>query len=238
MTSVAGLPEACVCCGRKKFEQTPVLWPGLIEQWGLDAEEAAVVEIQQGWHCTNCGNSIRTMVLARAIVRSLGGREPFNRFVWSWRALRLRVLEINEAGFLNFYLKRIPRHRLVRYPAVDMLRLPFKDGSFDLVVHSDTLEHVADPVAALRECRRVLASDGMVAFTVPIVPGRLTRRRDGLPPSYHGDAGTGDSGYRVYTEYGADAWRQVEAAGFDECRLFSLAPPAGVALVGVRRDRS
>ena len=48
-------------------------------------------------------------------------------------------------------------------------------GTYDLVVHSDTLEHVPDPVRALQECRRVLRPLGACCFTVPIVVGRLTR---------------------------------------------------------------
>ena len=57
------------------------------------------------------------------------------------------MLEINEAGTLHPILRMLPRHRLVSYPEVDMTRLPFADRSFDLVVHSDTLEHVPDPGA-------------------------------------------------------------------------------------------
>lgn len=235
---VGGLPQACLCCGCKKFEHSAVLWPGLIGEWGLNPDEAAAIDLQQGRHCTACGNNLRTMILARAVARTFGGPEPLTRFVRSRQARSLRILEINEAGHLTHILKRVRRHRLVKYPETDILHLPFKDESFDLVLHSDTLEHVPDPVAALRECRRVLAKRGSVAFTVPIVAGRLTRRRDGLPPSFHGDAGTTTFDYRVHTEYGADAWRHVMEAGFDECRIFSLASLTALALVAVRPERT
>ena len=44
----------------------------------------------------------------------------------------------------------------------DALALPFEDGSFDHVWMMWFLEHLAEPVAALREARRVLAPDGRI----------------------------------------------------------------------------
>jgi len=114
-----------------------------------------------------------------------------------------------------------------------MQRLPHADESFDLVVHSDTLEHVPDPVRGLAECRRVLRDGGACVFTVPIIVGRLTRSRAGLPPSYHGEAAKGDA-YLVHTEFGADAWRWPLAAGFADCRIVSLEHPAAHALIAIR----
>ena len=38
----------CDVCGSSEFEHTPVLWPSLISEWGLDADEAAYIDIQQG----------------------------------------------------------------------------------------------------------------------------------------------------------------------------------------------
>lgn len=229
-----GLPQSCVCCGGTSFDQPQILWPELIAEWGLSPAEAAYVEVQQGWRCTACDNNLRAMVLARAIMRVHGGSEPLTAFVQSDHARALRVLEVNGAANLTPILKHLPGHVLVNYPEVDIEALPFDDESFDIVCHSDTLEHVRHPVRALAECRRVLSRGGIVAFTIPLITGRLTRRRDGLPPSYHGSPDTGSDDYRVHTEYGADAWLQLSEAGFDECRIFSIAPPAGHALVGVR----
>lgn len=49
----------------------------------------------------------------------------------------------------------------------DGIRLPFADGSFDLVVLLDTMEHIPDDHRALQEVRRVLRPGGIVFVSVP-----------------------------------------------------------------------
>lgn len=46
-------------------------------------------------------------------------------------------------------------------------QLPFADGSFDLVVLLDTMEHIPDDHRALQEVRRVLRPGGIVFVSVP-----------------------------------------------------------------------
>lgn len=56
------------------------------------------------------------------------------------------------------------------WPAVDLLAdggcLPFRDGAFDTVVFSATLNHIPRRLDALREARRVLRTDGVVLVTM------------------------------------------------------------------------
>lgn len=49
----------------------------------------------------------------------------------------------------------------------DATALPFADGSFDRVIASEVLEHVADDFAAFAELSRVLRPGGVLAVTVP-----------------------------------------------------------------------
>ena len=99
------------------------------------------------------------------------------------------------------------------------------DRTFDLVVHSETLEHVADPTRALSEAHRVLRPGGFTCYTVPYLLSRLTRSTEGKPPTYHGSqAEEGFEGLRVETEYGADFWSQPLAAGFAGSALRQIFP--------------
>ena len=46
-------------------------------------------------------------------------------------------------------------------------KLPYEDGTFDLVTALDVVEHMDDDLAGLREMRRVLRPDGRVLLFVP-----------------------------------------------------------------------
>lgn len=49
----------------------------------------------------------------------------------------------------------------------DMTDLPFSTASFDRIIASEVLEHLAEDERALREIARVLREDGLVALSVP-----------------------------------------------------------------------
>jgi ubiquinone/menaquinone biosynthesis C-methylase UbiE len=95
----------------------------------------------------------------------------------------------------------------------DMQQLGFESEQFDLVVHSETLEHLHQYDRALAECLRVLKPGGAQIYTVPLIRSRSTRQRlrldatgkclSSLPPSYHGLG----SDYPVVWEFGGDFFK-------------------------------
>ena len=220
----------CPVCGGQSFAFSPILWPEIIEDWELSKEEADYVDRQQGYCCKGCRNNLRSMALASAILRSYGFIGTLAEFTSSDFARSLNVLEINEAGGLSTCLVNFPNHRLIRYPDYDMTNLDIPAGVFDLVLHSDTLEHVSRPIVGLAECRRILSAQGRCIFTVPIVVGRMSRTRTGLKNSYHGSAGQETNDYIVHTEFGADVWCFGAKAGFTNINIHSIEYPAGLAI--------
>jgi SAM-dependent methyltransferase len=50
-----------------------------------------------------------------------------------------------------------------------VLRLPFKDNEFDLIIITQVLEHLLWPQAILSECHRCLSKDGFIIASVPNV---------------------------------------------------------------------
>ncbi len=226
-----GQPGVCTVCGSCEFSYHDVLWQGLIDEWELSAEEAAYIDVQQGFTCTSCGANLRAMTLAKGICGSQGWPGKLKDWLSTESAHRMQLLEINDAFTLGRHWRGLPGYRFVQYPEVDMRWLPFQDSTFDLVVHSDALEHVEQPVVALKECHRVLKPGGTLAFTVPVIIGRLNRTRQGLPASYHGRPGDHLEDHRVETEFGADVWTTVLEAGFSNCKLLTLVYPASIAVV-------
>ncbi|QIG48821.1 methyltransferase domain-containing protein [Nordella sp. HKS 07] len=220
----------CSICGRTDFADRAILWDELVSDWQLAPHERAYVDKQQGTCCTFCGSNLRSIALADAIRATVGTNLTLLEFAKTSEAGQVSILEINEAGNLSTTLKQFPGHVMAAYPTVDMQSLPYSSDSFDIVVHSDTLEHVPRPVRALAECWRVLKPQGALCFTIPTIVGRLTRSRAGLPNSYHGSAQTAADDFVVHTEFGADMWTYVMQAGFSSVRINAVDYPSALAI--------
>jgi len=223
----------CPVCGGRVFSFKEVLWSELINEWQLSPYEVDYVNRQQGLLCDQCGNNMRAMALAHAILRSYRYPGTLDDFVESDAGGALKMLEINNAGALSPVLSRVDGHKLITYPEYDMENLDIESSTYDLVVHSDTLEHIKNPVKALSECGRVLKPNGKCIFTVPIIVDRLSRSRAGLEDSYHGNKSTDSSDLIVRTEFGCDVWKYIMQAGFSAVAFHCVDYPAGLAIESI-----
>jgi SAM-dependent methyltransferase len=228
----------CSNCGCTEFVSHAIVWPELREAWQLSEAEAAYIDDQQGRICRTCEASLRGVALGNAIRRAVGTDHTLREFVLEPRAKALRILDINGAHAISPSLATLPGYVRGDHPSVDLHALPYADDTFDLVIHSDTLEHIERPIRGLEECRRVLTAGGHLCFTVPVIVGRLSRSRAGLPPSYHGRPGDGAHDYLVHTEFGADAWTYLFQAGFTDIAMTQVEYPAATAFTAYKPTTS
>ena len=107
----------------------------------------------------------------------------------------------------------------------DIHDLPFPSGSFDVVHAHQVLQHVADPVTALREMVRVCGPGGVVAvrdgdysgFTwYPELPG-LDRWRELYQSAARADGGEPDAGRRLLAWAHAAGITDVSATSSTWC---------------------
>ena len=208
----------CAVCGEqgRQIRQRWVLSRALDARWGPGLAE------RESMFCEHCGSSRRVRRIAEVLVSlygveatSLAGLVRENGF------RTLRIAEINSIGRMHPFLAEAPRHVHVEFPEEDIQALSWEDDSFDLVLTSETLEHVPDPRRALRETMRVLRPGGRHVFTVPIDASLArSRSRQGLPPEHHGRGGgpfalvTRKADMLVHTDFGLELGTLVEATGF------------------------
>jgi SAM-dependent methyltransferase len=100
----------------------------------------------------------------------------------------------------------------------DATRLPFADGSFDVVLSGGLLEHFRDPAPIVREMARVLRSGGL--FYADIVPRKVSLYRWAERGRMARDEQLQEGIFE--SDLSKDAWRRVvEESGLREVRIVS-----------------
>ncbi|MGY4645660.1 methyltransferase domain-containing protein [Cellulomonas sp. URHB0016] len=123
----------------------------------------------------------------------------------------------------------------VTFEVADAYDLPFEDGTFDVVHAHQVLQHLTDPIAALREMRRVTRTGGVVAVRDADYSGMTW-----YPPSpgldewlalYHEVT----QANRAEANAGRKLLSWVREAGFDPSRIV---PSAAVWCYATPEDRT
>jgi SAM-dependent methyltransferase len=189
--------------------------------------------------CKRCGATMRHRFLAHALLRTVGektGVKASTIKALSEQGLAgLRVLDTDAyspisklmCGCATYSLSSFRPDRdfgTLLHPQhhnVDLQAMPFSDGSFDIVMTSDVMEHVRHIDKAHAEIARVLSSDGVYLFTVPydescdthhvLVDASGPEDAFLVPPQYHGDPITG--GILAYRVFGRGIFGDLDALG-------------------------
>ena len=259
-----GRLERCLVCGRFRpmLYRRRVIPRRLEELWGLTPRLAEALARKESCDCAHCGSKLRGRRLARVLLDLYpAGVSPvpvplLARWVEQPEIRALRVAEINRIDGLHDQLVRLPHFSSSDHDPTsnvgtasggvrseDLTCLTYPDGCFDLVLTSETLEHVPDLETALREIHRVLAPGGRHVFTIPLLPNipRTFARSIVLPDGSIQDRAPrishpgGDWGYPVFTEFGADLPALLERAGFETELFYGPAREDDLAQVYVCR---
>jgi SAM-dependent methyltransferase len=241
----------CVACGYDTtFAFNSWTIPDEMHAFWAEPSVSRAYTRRESTFCRFCCSNGRVRRIAEVLVDLYGPRGcgSFAELVEDPAFRELDVAEINtigSLGSLHALLRRLPRLAFSDYRGPDRLgevidgtrnedicRLTYPDAAFDIVLSSDTLEHVPDFRAALAETRRVLRPGGRHIFTVPVLWMRATteaRARIGddgeiehlMPALYHG---RGSGAYRyipvgvdmlAFTEFGRDIVDYVREAGLE-----------------------
>jgi SAM-dependent methyltransferase len=212
---------SCRICGHKPelFRQHRVITDELARIWQLKPRERAGFDRRESSECENCGGSLRSRAIAETILLSYPESrcKLFADWVKWAKQKGLAIAEINYCGQLHKYLAQNPKTKTSQYQertirarianrlkgirSEDITKLSYPSESFDLVLHSEVLEHVEDTAQALAECRRILKPGGICLFTVPLIMERKSKHKVKGEPSYHG---SGEADNLVYWEFGGD----------------------------------
>jgi SAM-dependent methyltransferase len=223
----------CFACGHSDgFVFLNIINDDLADQWKLATSLRKSFDIRESTKCRHCGSSFRSNLHARTICKVLAPNQKCLAQAINHKPFsKLKIAEINASGALHKvlvnhpnlqYSEYRPEDKTIRHENLD--KLSYTDASFDLVLTSETLEHVPDWQLAMSEIQRVLKPGGYHIFTVPAILTRRTRvravRERGkitkyLPASHHGYNRGTTSDYLVFNEFGADYRKAIDELGFD-----------------------
>lgn len=77
-------------------------------------------------------------------------------------------LEAERITALHTALEELPAAKAhIKVQQDSLTHLPFDDNSYDVIICSDVIEHIADDISAVRELSRVLKPEGLLILSVP-----------------------------------------------------------------------
>lgn len=88
-----------------------------------------------------------------------GGGEPFSKWLAEYKSL----FEKNDYQTFDY------DHSTGAHVVGDIHNIPVADNTYDAIICSSVLEHVRDPLTAMKELHRILKPGGYIFFYVPSI---------------------------------------------------------------------
>jgi glycosyltransferase involved in cell wall biosynthesis/SAM-dependent methyltransferase len=201
----------------------------------LYAQEIWIPNWRERLVCPICGLNNRQRMIALAagdVVKSYRDRRPEVYLmeqvtsIYQWMSTKVPQVHCTGSEYLGKDIMPGKTIKGIRHEDVESLS--FGDGTFDLIISNDVLEHVINPSKALAEAYRVMRSGGELLMTVPLnlgkersehrvklINGKLEHI---LPPIYHGNP-VSNNGSLVVTDFGWDFLQEIRDTGFAKAEL-------------------
>ena len=189
---------------------------------------AGGTHFREDLRCARCFCAERNRAVMSALEKNYPGwrnttlheASPYGRLS---KKLKLGVEGYSSSTYLSDHKRQAADHQ-------DLQCLSFANESFDLFITQDVLEHVSDPIKAIKEVHRVLKPGGAHIWTVPYYPASPTVKcaeiRNGQivhleTPEYHGDPLDPD-GALVFTRWGNDHQSMVDDSADFETEFIEI----------------
>src|SRR5215510_473907 len=182
----------CAVCGRVstfRFDPT-IITPQLQNAWGISTNLVEAFNRKESMFCSSCGASLRIRRVATVLIRTffeISGTlcKSVGDLIQNEEFQALKIAEINACGALHSYIKDHPNLYYSEWAShakpgeerdgvrcEDLQCLTYPDNYFDIILTSETLEHVPDADRAWGEINRTLKNGGYHIFTIPVIPSQ------------------------------------------------------------------
>jgi SAM-dependent methyltransferase len=200
---------------------------GLIDDWDYCSSYKDELLARENYFCINCIASIRVRSLSGMILKLIGlkscsdlilklsGKKDFKVYeTATYNVFRVSKIKTFSNYIISEYFENEVFGKYVNGVRNENLEcLSFEDNTFDVLITSDVLEHVADLDKAISEIYRVLKPNGLHIFTIPVnycLDKSIERARieDGslvnlAKPVMHGDS-IRENGILAFRDFGKD----------------------------------
>lgn len=201
----------------------------------LDMASKSWVDLRGQFGCQECGLCNRDRLLYESVISELTATRNhkilmFEFITHLFHRLKEKCPHLIGVEYGGGHLKSGDSFHFKKWNIVhqDMQKTSYEANSFDIIIHSDVLEHIPDPMLAMKEILRILKPGGKCYFSTPIYSNRFQHTQRAVVengelrflngPAYHGNP-LNPRGAPVFYEFGLNLLEDLNNVGFQTCYL-------------------